>query len=741
MNDNGSKASWRNWLRPSQNSTSKNNASKNSASTSEGEQSQSRTGRVGLVDAGASRKGEPSIEPWLDEALAMSKLGQSAPTTPDAQPALAPATPVTVEGASLGRPLVAKVPSGNPKTAWERRKSEYKLVSPLNRGKFRVVVVGTGLAGAGAAAALGELGYDVQAVTFHDSPRRAHSIAAQGGINAARARKVDGDSLDRFVVDTVKGGDFRAREAEAFRLGEESVRVIDHMNAIGTPFAREYGGTLATRSFGGVQVSRTYYARGMSGQQLQLAGAQALWRQVKTGRVTMHTRTEMLDLITENGVAKGVVVRDLVTGEIYPITAHAVVLATGGYGSIYYYSTLAVNSNATAAWRAHEAGAHFSHVSFIQFHPTALPVNSPWQSKTTLMSESLRNDGRIWVPLDPEDEREPNEIPEDERDYYLERQYPAFGNLTPRDISSRAAMTEIWAGKGVGPLKNSVYLDFRDALKKHGKETIAERYGNLFTMYNQATGENPYEVPMRIAPGAHFTMGGLWTDYNLMSNLPGLFVGGEAAFGYHGANRLGANSLLSACVDGWFTLPFSLPNYLSPKLGDPLLDEGAPPVSEAIERVEARIAKLLAVKGTTSPGEFHRRLGDILYEGAGVERSRQSLETARDQVIRLRKEFWQDVSVPGAGAGVNQTLEQAGRVADFLDLAELMIVDALDRDESCGAHFRTEHQEDGEAKRDDDRYRFISAWETNRTLNGLSFVRHYEPLEFEAVPLATRSYS
>lgn len=672
---------------------------------------------------------------WIDEALALTEANPRAPKKPIV-------APVKVRDVRLGEQLDGDVPKGDPRTAWQRRKSEYLLVSPLNRGKFRVVVVGTGLAGAGAAAALGELGYDVQAVTFHDSPRRAHSIAAQGGINAARARKVDGDSLDRFVVDTVKGGDFRSREAEAFRLGEESVRVIDHMNAIGTPFAREYGGTLATRSFGGVQVSRTYYARGMSGQQLQLAGAQALWRQVKDGRVTMHTRTEMLDLITKDGVAKGVVVRDLVTGEVYPIPAHAVILATGGYGSIYYYSTLAVNSNATAAWRAHEAGARFSHVSFIQFHPTALPVNSPWQSKTTLMSESLRNDGRIWVPVKPGDDRPPEEIPEEERDYYLERQYPAFGNLTPRDISSRAAMKEIWADKGVGPLKNSVYLDFRDALHKLGKNTIAERYGNLFAMYQDATGENPYEVPMRIAPGAHFSMGGLWTDYDLMSNVPGLFVGGEAAFGYHGANRLGANSLLSACVDGWFTLPFSLPNYLSPKLGQPLLSEDDHAVQESMARVKKRIAKLLAVDGNVSPKEFHRRLGDILYEGVGVERSQASLEAARDQVRRLRKEFWEDVSVPGSGDDVNQTLEQAGRVADFMDLAELMIVDALDRNESCGAHFRTEHQEDGEAKRDDDNYTFISAWKTTRTPQGdLSFTRDYEPLEFEAVPLAKRSYS
>lgn len=652
-------------------------------------------------------------------------------------------TPVSVSGATLGEEVSSGAPKGDPATAWERRKDEYRLVSPLNRSKFRVVVVGTGLAGAGAAAALGELGYDVHAVTFHDAPRRAHSVAAQGGINAARARKVDGDSLGRFVKDTVKGGDFRGREAEAYRLAEESVRVIDHMNAIGSPFAREYGGTLATRSFGGVQVSRTYYARGQSGQQLQLAGAQALWRQVKDGTVKLHRRTEMLDLITVNGEAKGIVARDLVTGEVYPIPAHAVVLATGGYGSVYFYSTLALNSNATAAWRAHRHGARFSHVSFIQFHPTALPVNSPWQSKTILMSESLRNDGRIWVPKDPDDTREPGEIPEDERDYYLERKYPAFGNLSPRDISSRAAKEQIDLGKGVGPLKNSVYLDFSDALNRLGKATIAERYGNLFTMYEHATGENPYEVPMRIAPGAHFTMGGLWTDYNLMSNVPGLFVGGEAAFGYHGANRLGANSLLSACVDGWFTLPFSVPNYLAPRLGEPLVSEDSPEVQESMKRVKDRVETLLSINGTTGPTEFHRRLGDILYEGVGVERSAESLRKARDEVQALRKEFWSDLSVPGEGDNINQTLEKAGRVADFMDLAELMIVDALDREESCGAHFRTEFQDDGEAKRNDEDYAFVSAWETEEDADSqeFSYVRHYEPLEFEAVPLATRSYT
>lgn len=654
------------------------------------------------------------------------------------------APPPHIAGVRAGSDLRSNVPEGNPATAWARRKNDYRLVSPLNRRKFKVVVIGTGLAGAGAAATLGELGYDVHAVTYHDSPRRAHSVAAQGGINAARGRKVDGDSLERFVKDTVKGGDFRAREAEAYRLGEESIRVIDHMNAIGAPFAREYGGTLATRSFGGVQVSRTYYTRGQTGQQLQIASAQALWRQVNEGRVTLYPRTEMLDLIMEDGKARGVVVRNLVDGEIFSIPAHAVVLASGGYGSVYYYSTLAINSNATAAWRAHRRGAYLTYPSFVQFHPTALPVNSKWQSKTILMSESLRNDGRIWVPAKKDDTRAPGDIPEEERDYYLERKYPAFGNLSPRDIASRAATEQINAGKGVGPLKNSVYLDFSDALARVGKKTIAERYGNLFTMYNHATGEDPYTVPMRIAPGAHFTMGGLWSDFDLMTSIPGLFVAGEAGWAYHGANRLGANSLLSACVDGWFTIPFSVPNYLAGEANTTLPTHDSRAVKESEKFVDERIYALLSVGGKTSPMEFHRRLGDIMYGSCGVERSQESLERGLQEVRALRKEFWRDVAVPGTGTQINQTLEKAGRVADFLELAELMIVDALDREESCGAHFRTEYQDHGEAKRNDEEWALASAWES--TPLGPDdyagqFTRHGEPLTFEAVPFATRSYA
>ncbi|GAA2120480.1 fumarate reductase/succinate dehydrogenase flavoprotein subunit [Kocuria atrinae] len=640
-------------------------------------------------------------------------------------------------------PLDGRIPDGDPATAWARRKLDYKLVSPLNRRKFRVIVVGTGLAGAGCAAALGELGYDVVVYTFHDAARRAHSVAAQGGINAARAKKVDNDSLERFVKDTVKGGDFRGREADCFRLGEESVRVIDHMDAIGAPFAREYGGQLRTRSFGGVQVSRTYYTRGQTGQQLQVAASRALQRQVGTGSVDLRTHREMLDLIVKDGRAQGVVCRNLYTGEIEAETAHAVVLCTGGYGNVYFRSTLAHNSNVTAAWRAHRRGAYFASPSFIQFHPTALPVSSHWQSKTTLMSESLRNDGRIWVPARAGDDRPPNEIPEDERDYYLERKYPAYGNLSPRDISSRAAREQIEAGHGVGPLKNSVYLDFRDAMERLGKPTIKERYGNLFSMYFDATGEDPYTQPMRIAPGAHFAMGGLWSDYDMMTSVPGLFVGGEAGWGYHGANRLGANSLLSACVDGWFTLPFSVPNFLASHLGTAPLSLDDDAVRATINDVKARTEQLLSIGGTRGADDFHRRLGDILYTGCGVSRTVSGLETALNEIRSLRSEFWNDLRVPGTGRQLNQELERAGRVADYLEMAELMCLDALDRDESCGAHFREDHQtEGGEAQRDDENWAFVSAWEhvPGTPEHPGTPIRHAEPLSFETVPLQTRNY-
>lgn len=638
-----------------------------------------------------------------------------------------------------GEPVDGKVPEGDPATAWARRRDEYRLVSPLNRRKFEVVVIGTGLAGAGCAAALGELGYRVTAYTFHDAARRAHSVAAQGGINAARARKVDNDSLRRFVKDTVKGGDYRGREADAFRLAEESVRVIDHMNAIGAPFAREYGGQLATRSFGGVQVSRTYYTRGQTGQQLQVSAARALQRQVAAGSVDLHTHCEMLDVIVHDGAARGVVLRDLITGEVFAHTAHAVVLATGGYGNVFHKSTLARNSNATAAWRAHRRGALFASPCYIQFHPTALPVSASWQSKTTLMSESLRNDGRIWVPKEAGDERAPGEIPEQERDYYLERKYPAYGNLTPRDIASRAAREQIEAGHGVGPLRNSVYLDFRDALQRLGTRVIDERYGNLFAMYRDATGEDPHEVPMRIAPGAHFSMGGLWTDYDQMSSIPGLFVAGEAGWAYHGANRLGANSLLSACVDGWFTLPYSVPNYLAGHLGEQPLDGDHPAVRAAVDDVRQRIEHLLGIGGSTSPENFHAQLGEILYRRCGVSRTAEGLRRGIAEIRELSERFHRDLRVVGTGERLNQELEHAGRVQDYLELAELMCVDALDRDESAGAHFREEHRtEQGEALRDDEHWCFVSAWE--RGADG-QHIRRAEPLTFTAVPLQTRNYS
>lgn len=629
------------------------------------------------------------------------------------------------------------IPDGDPAEAWASRKLGYRLVSPLNRRKLRVIVVGTGLAGAGAAAALGELGYQVDSFTFHDAPRRAHSVAAQGGINAARARALDNDSIDRFVIDTIKGGDFRAREAEAYRLATESVRVIDHMAALGAPFAREYGGSLTTRSFGGVQVSRTYYTRGQTGQQVQIAATHALLRQVRRGSVRLHPRHEMLDLIVSGGRAQGIVTRNLVTGEIGVHTAHAVVLATGGYGSVYFHSTLARNSNATAAWRAHRRGALMASPSFIQFHPTALPVDSEQQSKCTLMSESLRNDGRIWVPARPGDDRPPGQIGEDERDYYLERAYPAFGNLTPRDIASRAARREIQGGRGVGPLRNSVYLDFADAITRVGPGVIAERYGNLFDMYRDATGEDPYSTPMRIAPAAHFTMGGLWADFDLQTSIPGLFVAGEAGAGYHGANRLGANSLLSACVDGWFTIPFSVPNYLAGLTGTPVLETDSEAAAEARLRVGVRTQRLLDAGGSVRPSAFARQLGLILQAGCGVERTDHGLRTAIAEIRALRERYWQEVRVLGGADQLNQELEAAGRVADFMELAELMCVDALDRTESCGAHFRAESQtETGEAKRDDEKWRFTSAWQAGSG----GFVRYREPLEFTRVKLAMRDY-
>ena len=650
-----------------------------------------------------------------------------------------------VDGVRCGEILSGGMPEGDPATAWTRHRTGYAVVNPANRKKFTIAVVGTGLSGAGAAAALGELGYNVHSFCFQGSGRRAHSVAAQGGVNSARARKLDNDSLFRFVTDTIKGADFRAREAEAYRLGIESIRLIDHMNAIGAPFSREYGGTLATRSFGGVQVSRTYYTRGQTGQQLQLSAYQAMMRQVQAGSVQMHPHTEMLDLIMEDGACRGLVVRDLFTGKLYAQPAHAVILCTGGYGTVYYLSTYAMGSNVSAIWRAHQHGAYFANPSMVQFHPTCMPVTSEHQSKTTLMSESLRNDARIWVPKKPGDDRPPAQIPLEERDYYLERRYPAYGNLVPRDVASRNGKEQVDSGHGVGPLHNAVYLDVTDAVKRLGADVITERYANLLQMYRQTTAEEPLEVPMRISPNTHYTMGGLWVDFDLMTSIDGLFCAGEANYSYHGANRLGANSLLASSVDGWFVLPFSVANYLAPKLSQGLPAMTDDCVVNAVGRARDRIDSLMGIGGRQTSTSFHRRLGDILFEHCGLTRSQQALTEGIGLIRDLRAEFWSDLALPGNGTDLNQALEKAGRVADFLELGELMCVDALDRDESCGAHYRVEHTEDGEALRDDDHWMFTSAWQTDsaEATTGdrkLEFTRHAEPLEFTNVHLARRNY-
>lgn len=647
----------------------------------------------------------------------------------------------SVDGVTVGKVLKDNAPHEvGQDQQWTYAKDHFGLVSPLNRNKFRVLIVGTGLAGGAAAAALGELGYDVKVFTYHDSPRRAHSIAAQGGVNSSRGKKLDNDSTYLHTKDTVKGGDYRCRENDCWRLAMESPKVIDHMNAIGAPFSREYGGTLATRSFGGVQVSRTYYTRGQTGQQLQLATTSALYRQIGAGNVEIFTHADMQDVIVENGVCKGVVMRNLVTGELTAHTGHATVLATGGYGNVYHMSTLAKNSNVSAIMRAYDQGAYMASPSFVQFHPTGLPVNSDWQSKTILMSESLRNDGRIWTPKKKGDDRDPNNIPDDERDYFLERRYPAFGNLVPRDIASRANAQQINAGYGVGPKKNSVYLDLGDAIKRLGKDTIRERYGNLIQMYEEAIGESAYETPMRIAPTCHYTMGGLWTDFHEMTSIPGLFCAGEASWMYHGANRLGANSLLSSSVEGWFTLPFTIPNYLAPLLGEEVSAEDSPAAQEALERSQKRIDRIMNIRGEEPHGAayYHRQLGEILYFSCGVSRNVEDMKDGIEKIRALRKEFWANVHVPGEANEMNQELEYALRVADYLDLGELMCVDALDRDESCGAHYRDDHlSEDGEAERDDDNWCFVSAWESN---GDEKFIRHSEPLYFDRIPLMTRNY-
>jgi succinate dehydrogenase / fumarate reductase flavoprotein subunit len=635
--------------------------------------------------------------------------------------------------------LDAKIPEGPLADNWDNHRLHVKLVAPANRRRFDIIVVGTGLAGASAAATLGELGYRVKVFTFHDSPRRAHSIAAQGGINAAKNYKNDGDSIERLFYDTIKGGDFRSREGNVYRLAQISLEIIDQCVAQGVPFAREYGGLLDTRSFGGAQVSRTFYARGQTGQQLLLGAYQALARQVQLGNVELHTRAEMLDLVLKDGRAVGIVTRDLVTGEVRSHSAHSVVLSTGGYGNAFYLSTNAKNSNVTAIWRAHRRGALMANPCFTQIHPTCIPASDEFQSKLTLMSESLRNDGRIWMPQRMGDDRAPDQIPESERDYFLERRYPAFGNLVPRDVASRAVKREVDAGRGVGPLKNGVYLDFSDAMRRLGRDTIEERYGNLFEMYDRITGEDPYVVPMRIYPAVHYTMGGLWVDYNLMSNIPGLYVLGEANFSDHGANRLGASALMQGLADGYFVLPNTISDDLAGLLGTQPVPTTDPVFVDTEREVDERVRELLAVNGSRSVDWFHRELGKVLWDNCGMERSADSLKKALGEIPPLREEFHADVRVLGENETFNQSLEKAGRVADFLEFAELMCLDALHREESCGGHFRVEHQtEDGEALRNDEEFSYVAAWEFTGV--GEKPVLHREPLGFEAVELAQRSY-
>ncbi|WP_309117494.1 fumarate reductase/succinate dehydrogenase flavoprotein subunit [Saccharothrix sp.] len=623
-----------------------------------------------------------------------------------------------------------RVPAGPIETRWDRRRFSARLVNPANRRNRTVIVVGTGLAGGSAAATLGELGYRVKSFCYQDSPRRAHSIAAQGGINAAKNYRNDGDSVHRLFYDTVKGGDFRSRESNVHRLAQISVEIIDQCVAQGVPFAREYGGLLDTRSFGGAQVSRTFYARGQTGQQLLLGAYQALERQINAGRVEMHARHEMLDLVVVDGRARGIVVRDLVSGEISTHFADAVVLATGGYGNVFHLSTNAKGCNTTAIWRAHRRGALFANPCFTQIHPTCIPISGDHQSKLTLMSESLRNDGRVWVPKNPHDTRKSNDIPEAERDYFLERMYPSFGNLVPRDIASRAA-------KNISDEKRGVYLDFADALKRLGPLAVEERYGNLFEMYQRITGDDPYKVPMRIYPAVHYTMGGLWVDYDLRSNIPGLYVIGEANFSDHGANRLGASALMQGLADGYFVLPGVIGDYLADGPFEDL-DDAHPAVADTVSEVRGRIKTLLAVDGDRTVESFHRELGRLMWDECGMERNEAGLRKALERIPELREEFWQRVKVPGSGAELNQQLEKAGRVADFFELAELMCVDALHREESCGGHFRSESQTpDGEALRDDARFSYVAAWE----FTGEKPVLHKEELVFEHVQPTTRSYA
>jgi succinate dehydrogenase flavoprotein subunit len=634
--------------------------------------------------------------------------------------------------------LNSREPEGPLEDRWTQHRFDMRLVAPHNRRRFDVIIVGTGLAGASAAATLGEQGYNVEVFTYHDSPRRAHSIAAQGGINAAKNYKGDGDSIERLFYDTIKGGDFRSRESNVYRLAELSVDIIDQCVAQGVPFAREYGGLLDNRSFGGAQVSRTFYARGQTGQQLLLGAYQQMMRQVHLGTVKLHSRSEMLDLVVRDGRAVGIVVRDMVTGQVTSHSAHAVLLCTGGYGNAFFLSTNAKYSNATAIWRAHRRGALFANPCYTQIHPTCIPASDEFQSKLTLMSESLRNDGRIWVPKDPDDSRPPDQIPESDRDYYLERKYPSFGNLVPRDVASRNAKAVVDRGGGVGPLRNGVYLDFSEAIRRLGEGTIRERYGNLFDMYERITDEDPYQVPMRIYPAVHYTMGGLWVDYQLMSNVPGLFVLGEANFSDHGANRLGASALMQGLADGYFIISYTLANYLAELLGEPTLPTDDPAFADAERSVGDTVARFLSINGTRSVDHYHRELGKIMWDYCGMTRNRSGLQKALSEIPALREEFWKDVRVLG-GPALNQSLEKAARVADFFELGELMVRDALHREESCGGHFREESQtEDGEALRDDEHFAYVAAWDWAG--KGNDPVLHREPLEFEYVKLTQRSY-
>ena len=635
--------------------------------------------------------------------------------------------------------LESKIPAGPMADKWDNYKADMKLVNPNNKRKFKVIVVGSGLAGASAAATMAELGYDVEVFTFHDSPRRAHSIAAQGGINAAKNYRGDGDSVHRLFYDTVKGGDFRSREANVYRLAQVSLNIIDQMVAQGVPFAREYGGLLDTRSFGGSQLQRTFYARGQTGQQLLLGAYQQLARQIGLGTVKLWNRVELVDTVTVDGRCAGIVTRDLVTGEVRSHAAHATVLCTGGYGNAFFLSTNAMNCNVTAAWRAHRKGAYFANPCYTQIHPTCIPQADDTQSKLTLMSESLRNDGRVWVPINAGDERPAAQIPEAERDYYLERLYPSFGNLAPRDISSRAAKRAVDSGRGVGPLKNGVNLDFADAIGRLGQEVVKERYGNLFDMYERITGENPYATPMRIYPASHYTMGGLWVDYELMTTIPGLYAAGEANFSDHGANRLGASALMQGLADGYFVLPYTIGNYLAPMLNKPIPGTDHPEFQAAELAARQRFQGFLDIRGTRSPDHFHRELGKIIWDYCGMERTEQGLQKALSELPALYAEFKKDLRVTGSGSSVNQTLEKAGRVEDFFELGMLMCRDALERNESCGGHFRAEYQdEEGEAQRDDEHFAHVAAWEY--TGDPMQAVRHKEELEFETIHLAKRSY-